>query len=107
MKYVLPHVHAAICAVLLLSAACGDTSSESELTNADTYINKGVAYYEQGEHRRAIENFDRAIELDPTDALTYDNRGYTYYELGEYGLAIEDYDKAIELDPTSTVSRYI
>lgn len=66
---------------------------------ADAYINRGNTYYDKGEYDRAIENCDKAIELNPKDPDAYNNRGITYDNKGEYDHAIEDYDKAIELDP--------
>ena len=56
----------------------------------------------------SIEDFNRAIELNPNDAHAYGNRGNFYSELGQYERAIEDYDKAIELDifdPTTYYNR--
>ena len=51
------------------------------------------------EYRRAIEDYDKSIELDPTDAKAYHNRGYAYYLLDDHRRAIEDYDRSIELAP--------
>jgi len=84
VKYVLPYIHAAMCAVLLLSAACGDTSGERGLTDAESHYNRGFDYDESGEYRRAIQEYDRAIELDPNYADAYVNRGVTYDNLGNY-----------------------
>ena len=47
-----------------------------------------------------IEDFSKAIELNPDLAEAYYNRSLTYAKLDQYGRAIEDYDKAIELNPT-------
>ena len=46
-----------------------------------------------------MEDYDKAIELDPNDAAAYYNRGDFYSNLGQYERAIEDYDKAIQLNP--------
>ncbi|MBE9592474.1 MAG: tetratricopeptide repeat protein [Proteobacteria bacterium] len=51
-----------------------------------------------GEYEKAIECFDRAIELDPNDAIGYYNRGLTYCYLKQYERGIENFDIAIELD---------
>ena len=48
---------------------------------------------------RAIEDYDKAIELDPNDAEAYNDRGSSYHRLGQNERAIEDYDEAIKLDP--------
>ncbi len=63
------------------------------------YNNRGYAFSDLGEHRRAIEDYDQALRLDPDNALAYNNRGYAYDDLGEYRRAILDYDKALRLDP--------
>ena len=38
------------------------------------YYNRGVAYNKLGEYRRAIEDYDQALRLDPGDAIAYNNR---------------------------------
>jgi tetratricopeptide (TPR) repeat protein len=52
----------------------------------------------------AIENFTKAIEINPKNAGHYDNRGHAYYDKGLYDLAMKDYNKAIELDPSLTLA---
>ena len=49
----------------------------------------------------AIENFNKAIELDSTLATAYFGRGTTYNIKGMQTRAIEDLQKSIELDFTS------
>ena len=48
---------------------------------------------------RAIEDFGRAIELDPKFAEAYYNRGRAYHAIQHYERAIEEYGHGIELDP--------
>jgi len=48
---------------------------------------------------KALNAFNKAIELDPKVAKAYVNRGHAYYYLGNYNQAIADYNKVIELDP--------
>ncbi len=67
--------------------------------NAFNYLNRGSAYGLQGEYERAIQDFDRVIELDPQNASVYIRRGLASNDLGEYELSIQDYNKAIELAP--------
>ena len=49
-----------------------------------------------------IDDYTKAIELEPNNGKAYNNRGASYYNLGEYEKAIDDYSKAIELDPNYT-----
>ena len=57
-----------------------------------------MAYSMLGEHQNALEDYDRAIELDPDHALTYYNRGVVLQKLGKNALAEKDSNKACELD---------
>ena len=55
--------------------------------------------YELKQHKEAIADYDKAIELNPKDAQAYNNRGVAKKMLKQYKEAIADYDKAIELNP--------
>ena len=45
----------------------------------------------------AIEDFNKAIELDPNHAVAYNNRGMMYQKRGDSDLAEADLRKAREL----------
>ena len=62
-------------------------------------LNWGVKYAEAGLYEMAIQEYNKAIELDPDDALVYDNRGSVYDVLGKWQNAINDYTKALQVDP--------
>ena len=51
-----------------------------------------------------MEDYDRAIELDPQDADAVNNRASAKQKLGNLQGAMEDYDRAIELDPQNAVA---
>ena len=63
------------------------------------YNNRGIAYYDLGNYKQAIEDYNRAIEIKPDYADAYYNRGIAYNGLGNYRQAIEDYNRAIEIKP--------
>ena len=63
------------------------------------YNNRGLARKQQGDLAGAIQDYDRAIELDPQDPTAYNNRGNVRAEQKDLAGAIQDYDRAIELDP--------
>ena len=63
------------------------------------YYSRGLAYHRLGDPARGIEDFDRAIRLDPGLAIPYNDRGAAYHKLGEHARAIEDYDQALRLNP--------
>jgi tetratricopeptide (TPR) repeat protein len=70
---------------------------------ASAYHLRGIAYAVLEEYRRAIKDYNKAIELNPEldDALSeiYSNRGHAYSYLKDNRRAIKDCNKAIELDP--------
>jgi tetratricopeptide (TPR) repeat protein len=71
------------------------------LTASDRLV-KGNEAHNLKEYKRALSEFNKAIELDPKYAFAYNNRGVAYYDLKDYNMAIQDYDKAIEIDPRSS-----
>lgn len=66
--------------------------------------NRGNAYDDQGQHDRALADYDQAIAIKPEDSDAFNSRGTTYSAMGRYDLAIRDYDQAIKLNPASTIA---
>ena len=58
-----------------------------------------LAHGRLGYYKKAMKDFDRAIELNPKDARAYYNRGLAYGMLGNDDQAIKDYGMAIDLNP--------
>ena len=55
----------------------------------------GLKQYEQ-----AIENYDKAIQINSDDYKYYLNRGVAYSRgLSQHEQAVKDFEKAIELNP--------
>ena len=46
---------------------------------------RGVVYAKKGDYNRAIEDYDKAIEIQPDDAQVYSNRGEALLHLNEMG----------------------
>lgn len=84
-----------IAALAMSVVGCGGP----EEGTAEWYLDRGNELAEEGRYEEAIEEYTKAIEIDPDYAAAYNNRGYAYDELGEYQQAIDDYTKAIEIDP--------
>jgi tetratricopeptide (TPR) repeat protein len=74
--------------------------------DAQTYNVKGVEYSQNNRYKSAIDNFSRAIFLQPDFVDAYNNRGLTYSKNGYYQLAIDDFNQVIRLKP-DFVSAYI
>jgi hypothetical protein len=74
-------------------------ASSHSFSSAIAYHSRGVDRRQVGAHGEAIEDYARAIELDPTFALAYRNRASVWLDRREYAKAIADYTRAIELKP--------
>ena len=61
------------------------------IITGEVFIAKGVIMN--------VQEYNRAIVLNPNDAVFYFNRATVYNDMGNYDLARQDYDKAIELNP--------
>ena len=62
------------------------------------HVVQGLQHKNNGNHKAAIAEFNKAIELDSTNENAYVFRGGSYGSLGEWGLAIADYTYAIDLN---------
>ncbi|PLX09098.1 MAG: hypothetical protein C0596_04680 [Marinilabiliales bacterium] len=65
------------------------------------YKDLGVAYGMKGYYDKALDAFEKAIELDPNDPQTYFNAGVTYQQLGDMEKANEYLMKSEELKQKS------
>ncbi|HWP59946.1 MAG TPA: tetratricopeptide repeat protein [Candidatus Acidoferrales bacterium] len=63
------------------------------------YLNLGVIHYLEGNIDKAIQHYQKAIELRPQYAEAYFNLGSAHYKRKELKKAEEAYLKAIELQP--------
>jgi len=90
-KFIFPALSLVIIVGLL---ACGPSKG-----TAEWYLDQGNELCEEGYYDEAIEEYNKAIELDPNLAEAYQNRAYAYNYKGQYDLTITDCNKAIELDP--------
>lgn len=62
--------------------------------------NKATAYTQLKQYRKAIEDINKAIKLDPKDYWPYSMRAWIYETFAEYKLAIDSYTEAIRLQPS-------
>ncbi|MBD2290365.1 tetratricopeptide repeat protein [Microcystis wesenbergii FACHB-1317] len=63
------------------------------------YGNRGNLYRDQQKYKLALDDYNKAIELNPNHAGAYYNRALLYSDQKKYDLALSDYDKAIEINP--------
>lgn len=72
---------------------------ETRNARSAAYNNRDLAYAIKRQHDRAIEDFNKAIQLNPKFADAYIGRGIAYRYKGRDDLAIKDFNNAIQFDP--------
>lgn len=68
--------------------------------------NKGWAYYNKGELKKAIDSYNKAIALNSQYAAAYNNRGLAQEKLKRKKSARKSFKKALEITPTYTDANY-
>jgi tetratricopeptide (TPR) repeat protein len=59
---------------------------------------RGITFTEKGNFDKALEDYNKAIDLDPNFAQAYYNRGLQFQDKEDFDKAIQDYTKAISVD---------
>ena len=70
------------------------------VSDYDDAVLDGVSHLNTGKPEKALEDFNRAIKIDPKRVDGYLGRANALNTLGRYGESLEDYNKALEIDPT-------
>lgn len=67
--------------------------------SAMAYLNRGGVFLEDKQYDRAMDDFNKTIELSPGNAKAYLGRGLTLAFKRQFSRAIEDLNRAIDLNP--------
>lgn len=78
----------------------------AEVLTAEDYYNIGLTFFDESNYSEAINNYEKAIELDPTYARAYLGLGDIYYYQKKYEEAIVNYDAVIKLEPANAYAYY-
>jgi predicted negative regulator of RcsB-dependent stress response len=73
---------------------------------ANQYRLEGLKKFQNKLYDPAIEDFNRAAELDPANQSIYSNRGQAYLEKGEADKAILDFTRAINIGGITADDHY-
>jgi len=63
------------------------------------YNRLGIALRRRKRYKEAVEEYKKALMLDPKDEVLYYNLGRAYMEDGQRALALDAFRKALELNP--------
>ncbi|HNQ68867.1 MAG TPA: tetratricopeptide repeat protein [Bacteroidales bacterium] len=73
---------------------------------ARPYGNRGIAYDNLGNWELALQDYNKAIEINPDYAIAYSNRGLIFGKLGDYDNAISDFSEALRVNPNYVLARW-
>ena len=74
--------------------------------NTDALAQLGHAYFDSNQYTRAIEAYQKYLELKPDDADIWTDLGVMYRRRGEPVEALRAFDKAIEVNPGHQQARF-
>ena len=81
------------------------TTTDVDRVAATLRANRAACLVRLGKHRRAIEECDAALEIDPSYVKVYLRRASAREALGEVEEALEDYERARALAPGEASAR--
>jgi Tfp pilus assembly protein PilF len=90
---------------MLFLSSCVTTktgpSAKSTPTAGDFnyYFEQGTQSLKENAYKRAVEQFDKAIFLNPKSEKAHNLRGIAYLNLKNYAAAEEEFQKAVSLNP--------
>ncbi len=76
-----------------------NTPHQNFQRNPTAFINRGVAYFDAGDYKKAFKDFTRAIAVNSNYYGSYYYRGIVSLGQGLTDRAIDDFSKAIDLNP--------
>ena len=74
---------------------------------AEIYFNRGSAKAKSGDQKQAMDDYNKAISLNPVYAEAYFLRGVAKSSLGDQRNAIQDCSNAIKLNPKYAEAYYV
>jgi tetratricopeptide (TPR) repeat protein len=81
------------------NALLDERSSDSNLIH-----DRAVCIFQLGRTKEALQEFNRAVELDPDNPYRYSSRAWIRASMKDVDGAIEDYKKALGLDPDDAIA---
>jgi len=91
---------------LVLFLIFGFLSCSSKEKRAEEHFKKGFVYQDQGNLDKALEEYGKALQLNPNYTQVYTNVGTVYLEKKDYDKAIQQFKKVIELSHWDTKAHY-
>ena len=74
-------------------------AQDNEESLSENYFQRANVRASLGKYENAIEDYDKALQLNPQNLEAYTNRGISKAEMEQYEAAIADLDEALRLNP--------
>ncbi len=79
----------------------GDSTKTSDImARAYSVARKGNNFIQKVDYEKALDYFEKALDLCPNDISLLNNIGFTYGEMKKYDKAIETYEKSLKIKPS-------
>jgi tetratricopeptide (TPR) repeat protein len=86
--------------------AKSQTAKKPVKKDAEFWFNKGALLSTYGNHKAAVQYFQKAISMDPNFSKAYFSQGVSYGQLGQYPKAIAQINMALKMEPQNGMYYY-
>ncbi len=93
--------------ILILLFQTVNLNAQKNLYKDMDLYNLGLKYLDSAKYDMAVQNFSKAIDLNPGNTIYFYKRGHTYYNMGSYDLAISDFAHCSEVLPDEAEYHYL
>ena len=77
-------------------------SKDSTFTQA--YFHRGVCFFKNSDYKLALDDFEKAHNLNPKLSVIWMYKGFTYRNMGKTDLALNSFSQYITKNPTDTTA---
>jgi tetratricopeptide (TPR) repeat protein len=84
----------------------GFLSCANDEKQAEKHFMQGFSYQDQGDLDKALEEYEKATQINPAMTKAYTNAGAIYLQREDYDRAIEQFQKVIQRSQWDTKAHY-
>ena len=93
-------------ALKLKNTISNNLSKNSNENLISEYLKKAESYYESKEYEKAVDNWNKVLEIDPKYEIDYMAKGAAEHEIKNYEQAIKDFSTYLEIYPDFACAYY-